>query len=57
MHGRTARHHRHLILTDGTASGNNPNPLNAGGWRRLAGRLKNTNLLFGDGQVETRKAA
>jgi prepilin-type processing-associated H-X9-DG protein len=45
------------ILTDRSASQNNPNPLQAGEAHQYGGRLKNTNLLFGDGHVETRKAA
>jgi prepilin-type N-terminal cleavage/methylation domain-containing protein/prepilin-type processing-associated H-X9-DG protein len=45
------------ILTDRSASQNNANPLQAGEAHPYGGRLKNTNLLFGDGHVETRKAA
>lgn len=48
---------RQPILTDRSASQSNPNPLQAGEAHQYGGRLKNTNLLFGDGHVETRKAA
>lgn len=48
---------RQPILSDRSASQNNPNPLQAGEAHPYGGRLKNTNLLFGDGHVETRKAA
>lgn len=48
---------RQPILTDRMASQSNPDPLQAGEGHRYAGRVKNTNLLFGDGHVETRKAA
>jgi len=45
------------ILTDRSANQNSANPLQAGEAHRYGGRLKNTNLLFGDGHVETRNAA
>ncbi len=45
------------ILTDRSANQNSANPIQAGEAHRYGGRLKNTNLLFGDGHVETRKAA
>jgi prepilin-type N-terminal cleavage/methylation domain-containing protein/prepilin-type processing-associated H-X9-DG protein len=45
------------ILTDRAASVGNLNPLGAGGGHQSGGRIKNTNLLFGDGHVETRRAA
>jgi len=44
------------ILTDRSASQYNPNPLQAAEAHPNGGKLKNTNLLFGDGHVETRKA-
>ena len=44
------------ILTDRSASLSNLNPLQAGEAHAIGGRIKNTNLLFGDGHVETRKA-
>ena len=47
---------RQPILTDRSASLNDPNPLQAGEAHPYGGRLKNTNLLFGDGHVETHKA-
>jgi prepilin-type N-terminal cleavage/methylation domain-containing protein len=47
---------RQPILSDRSASLNNPNPLQAGEAHPYGGRIKNTNLLFGDGRVETRKA-
>ncbi|HXR03468.1 MAG TPA: prepilin-type N-terminal cleavage/methylation domain-containing protein [Verrucomicrobiae bacterium] len=43
------------ILTDRAASpisGGSPDPLKAGGGHPLNGRLKNGNLMFGDGHVE-----
>jgi hypothetical protein len=48
---------RQPILSDRSASLNNPNPLQAGEAHPYGRRIKNTNLLFGDGRVETRKAA
>jgi prepilin-type N-terminal cleavage/methylation domain-containing protein/prepilin-type processing-associated H-X9-DG protein len=48
---------RQPILSDRSASENNANPLQAGEAHPYGGRIKNTNLLFGDGHVETRKAA
>jgi len=48
---------RQPILTDRSANQTSPDPLQAGEAHRCGGRLKNTNLLFGDGRVETRKAA
>jgi len=45
------------ILTDRAANLNNPNPNQAGGGHPWNGKLKSTNLLFGDGHVESRKAA
>jgi len=47
---------RQPILTDRSASLNDPNPLQAGEAHPYGGRLKNTDLLFGDGHVETHKA-
>lgn len=43
------------ILTDRSASLNNPDPLQAGGAHQYNGKLKNTELLFGDAHVETHK--
>jgi prepilin-type N-terminal cleavage/methylation domain-containing protein/prepilin-type processing-associated H-X9-DG protein len=48
---------RQPILTDRSASQSNPNPLQAGEGHPFNGRLKSINLLFGDGHVETRRAA
>ena len=45
------------ILTDRSASLNNPDPLQAGEAHPFGGKIKSTNLLFGDGHVEARKAA
>jgi len=47
---------RQPVLTDRLASQGNPDPLAAGEAHHSAGVLKNTNLLFGDGHNETRKA-
>jgi prepilin-type N-terminal cleavage/methylation domain-containing protein/prepilin-type processing-associated H-X9-DG protein len=44
------------ILTDRSANQSNPNPLAAGEAHPYGGRVKNTDLLFADGHVETRKA-
>jgi prepilin-type N-terminal cleavage/methylation domain-containing protein/prepilin-type processing-associated H-X9-DG protein len=54
---RQSDNQRQPILTDRAPSLDNPNPLQAGGGHRFGGRLKSTNLLFGDGHVESRKAA
>ena len=48
---------RQPILADRSASENNPDPRRAGEAHPYGGRIKNTNLLFGDGHVEARKAA
>jgi prepilin-type N-terminal cleavage/methylation domain-containing protein/prepilin-type processing-associated H-X9-DG protein len=48
---------RQPILSDRSANFNSPNPAQAGEAHPYGGRLKNTNLLFADGHVETRKAA
>jgi prepilin-type processing-associated H-X9-DG protein len=45
------------ILTDRSANLNDPNPLHAGEAHPYGGRLSNTDLLFADGHVETRKAS
>ncbi len=45
------------ILTDRSASQNSPDPSRAGEAHPFAGRINNTDLLFGDCHVETRKAA
>jgi prepilin-type processing-associated H-X9-DG protein len=45
------------ILTDRSANQNNPNPNQAGEGHPWNNRLKSINLLFGDGHVETHKAA
>jgi len=45
------------ILTDRSANQNSPDPALAGEGHRYGNQIKNTNLLFGDGHVETRKAA
>lgn len=47
---------RQPILTDRSASLSNPDPLQAGEAHRFGRRIKNTNLLFGDGHVETHNA-
>ncbi len=44
------------ILTDRSANQNNPSPLQAGEGHPYNGSIKNTDLLFGDGHVETHKA-
>src|ERR1051325_750920 len=44
------------ILSDRSASQNNPNPLDAGEGHPYNGRLKSINLLFGEGHVETHRA-
>jgi len=44
------------VLSDRSASLSNPNPLQAGEAHPFGGRIKNTNILFGDGHIETRKA-
>jgi prepilin-type N-terminal cleavage/methylation domain-containing protein/prepilin-type processing-associated H-X9-DG protein len=43
------------ILTDRSASQNNPNPQFAGEGHPWNGRIRSINLLFGDGHVETHK--
>jgi prepilin-type N-terminal cleavage/methylation domain-containing protein/prepilin-type processing-associated H-X9-DG protein len=48
---------RQPILTDRSASLSSSNPGDAGEAHPWNGRVKNTNLLFGDGHVETRKAS
>jgi prepilin-type N-terminal cleavage/methylation domain-containing protein len=48
---------RQPILTDRSASQDNPDPLQAGEAHPYNGRIKDTDLLFGDGHVETRKAS
>ena len=48
---------RQPILSDRSASQNNPNPLQAGEAHPYGGRIKNTNLLFGDGHVENKNAS
>ena len=50
---------RQPILTDRTPALNDPDPthLGNGAGHPYNGRLKNVNLLFGDGHVETHKAA
>jgi prepilin-type N-terminal cleavage/methylation domain-containing protein/prepilin-type processing-associated H-X9-DG protein len=45
------------ILTDRCVSLGNTDPMQAGGGHPFSGKLKSTNLLFGDGHVESRKAA
>ena len=45
------------ILTDRSANQNSALPTDAGEGHPLNGRLKSINLLFGDGHVETHKAA
>ena len=45
------------ILTDRSAASGSSNPGDAGEAHPYGGRIKNTNLLFGDGHVEVRKAA
>ena len=45
------------ILTDRSANQNNPNPAQAGEGHPWNGRLHNINLLFGEGHVETHRAA
>jgi prepilin-type N-terminal cleavage/methylation domain-containing protein len=45
------------VLTDRSASLNNPNPQQAGEGHPWNGRLKSINLLFGEGHVETHKAS
>jgi prepilin-type N-terminal cleavage/methylation domain-containing protein/prepilin-type processing-associated H-X9-DG protein len=45
------------ILTDRAASLNNPNPKQAGGGHPWNGKLNSMNLLYGDGHVESHKAA
>jgi prepilin-type processing-associated H-X9-DG protein len=47
---------RQPILTDRSANLNDPSPLQAGEAHPYNGRVKSTNLLFGDGHVETRRA-
>ena len=46
---------RQPILSDRSASQNDPNPLNAGEGHPYNRKLKSINLLFGDGHVETHK--
>ena len=48
---------RQPILTDRSASQNSADPAQAGEGHPSSGRIKNTNLLFADGHVETHKAA
>ena len=48
---------RQPILTDRCANQNSADPSQAGEGHRYGNRIKNTNLLFGDGHVETRRAA
>jgi prepilin-type N-terminal cleavage/methylation domain-containing protein/prepilin-type processing-associated H-X9-DG protein len=48
---------RQPILTDRSANLTSTDPANAAEAHPYNGRIKNTNLLFGDGHVETRKAA
>ena len=48
---------RQPILTDRSANLTSSDPSQAGEAHPGNGRVKNTNLLFGDGHVETRKAA
>ena len=48
---------RQPILTDRSASQNNPNPLQAGEGHPLNGKLNSINLLFGDGHVEKHRTA
>lgn len=48
---------RQPVLTDRSASLASPDPRQAGEGHRAGGPIKNTNLLFGDGHVETRKAS
>jgi len=43
------------VLTDRSANFTNPDPTAAGEAHTLNGKPKNTNLLFGDGHVETHK--
>ena len=43
------------VLTDRSANQTNPDPASAGEAHPLSGKPRNTNLLFGDGHVETRK--
>jgi prepilin-type processing-associated H-X9-DG protein len=44
---------RQPILSDRSASSSNPNPAAAGEGHPFNGRLKNINLLFADGHIET----
>ena len=48
---------RQPILTDRSANQNSTDPRLAGEAHQYGGRIKSTNLLFGDGHVESRKAA
>jgi len=48
---------RQPILTDRSATLDNPDPRQAGEAHPYGGRIKSTNLLFGDGHVETHRAA
>lgn len=48
---------RQPILTDRSASQNNPDPVFAGEGHPWKGRIKSTNLLYGDGHVEVHKDA
>jgi len=48
---------RQPILTDRSASLDYADPRRAGEAHQYGGRIKSTNLLFGDGHVEARKAA
>jgi len=47
---------RQPVLTDRSASSTSDDPVQAGEAHRLNGRLKSTNLLFGDGHIEAHKA-
>src|SRR5438309_1693763 len=48
---------RQPVLTDRSATLSTTNALQAGEAHPYAGRIKNTNLLLGEGHVETRRAA
>jgi prepilin-type N-terminal cleavage/methylation domain-containing protein/prepilin-type processing-associated H-X9-DG protein len=54
---RQTDNQRQPILSDRSASLNSPDPRQAGEAHSMGGRVKNTNVLFGDGHVESRRAA